>query len=213
MTREEFAKAMALLSAAIDKPIGKTTIAAWFEILKDLPGPAVEAAVHTVIATDEYPTLPSVGKIRNTAITLMEGQKMTAAEAWGLTLKAIKDYGHYREKEGLEALPEPAAETARIMGWRELCFAENIEVIRGQYIKIYENQKTARRDQQALPAAARALIQQAMPRAQITDSREGGESNGTEKGKNAADRFNSGAGGSGPGQAVSIRRDLDQGNR
>lgn len=158
MTKQEFAAAMALLSAAIDKPIGKTTIAAWYETIKDLPGQAVMAAIQTVIATDEYPVLPSIGKIRKTAINLMQPQRLTAAEAWGETIKAIRIYGHNQEMEALASLPPEAAEAARLMGWQQMCHADNIEVIRGQYLKIYDTQASRAAEERMIPPAARELI-------------------------------------------------------
>lgn len=158
MTREEFAAAIALLSAAIDKPIGRTTIAAWYEITKDLPAEAFHAAVQTVIATDEYPVMPSIGKIRKTAIQLMQPGRMTAAEAWGATIKAIRNYGYNREKDALESLPPETAEAARLMGWQQMCHAENIDVIRGQFLRIYETQATRAAEERLIPPAARALI-------------------------------------------------------
>ena len=160
MDKHEFAVSMALLSAAIDNPIGKTTIAAWYEIVKDLPGAAFQAAVHTVVATDEYPVLPSIGKLRKTAIELMDPRSQTAAEAWGLTIRAIKGYGHQQEKAALASLPPEAAEAARLMGWQQMCHAENIEVIRGQYLRIYDTQAARRTQDRLIPPEAKALIEQ-----------------------------------------------------
>ena len=160
MDKQEFAASMALLSAAIDKPIGKTTIAAWYEIVKDLPGAAFQAAVHTVVATDQYPTLPSIGKLRKTAIELMNPKAIIAADAWGLTIKAIRGYGHQQEKAALTSLPPEAAEAARLMGWQQMCHAENIEVIRGQYLRIYETQETRKTQDMLIPPKAKELIGQ-----------------------------------------------------
>ncbi|HSW64637.1 MAG TPA: replicative helicase loader/inhibitor [Dissulfurispiraceae bacterium] len=174
MTKTEFAEAMALLSAAIDKPISKTTLAAWFEFLKDLPGNTVAAAVYTIIATDEYPTLPSIGKIRKTAITLNTTRRLTAGEAWGTTIAAIKNYGHCREREALESMPEEAAETARLMGWQQICHAENTEVVRGQYLRLYEAQAARRAEEHLLPPQARRLLEQAAPML-ITGDRDGAD--------------------------------------
>jgi hypothetical protein len=158
MTKQEFAQAMALLSAAIDRPIGKTTIAAWYEFVQDLPGTAVLAAVQTIIATDEYPTLPSIGKIRKTAIELSKPKTITAAEAWGLTIKAIRSYGHNREKEALEKLPPEAARIAEMMGWQQMCHADNVEVIRGQFMKMFDQVSARDTQERLIPPQARALL-------------------------------------------------------
>lgn len=158
MTKAEFAKAMASLSAAIDRPISKTTLSAWYEYVEDLPGGAVMAAVHTIVATDEYPTLPSIGKIRKTAILLSQPKRLTAAEAWGYTIKAMRSYGHYREADALENLPEEAAQVARLMGWQQMCFAENVEVIRGQFMKMFDSLQARDTQERLIPPAARNLI-------------------------------------------------------
>jgi len=171
MEKKEFAEIMAMLSAAIDKPIGKTTLSAWYAVVKDLPTEAVAAAVHTIIATDQYPTLPSIGKIRQTAIDLMQGPRITAGEAYQEAIKAIRKYGRHGEKEGMASLSEAAARTVKMMGWQDMCMANNNEVLRGQFMRVHEAQEARTQEQVMIPPQARAILERGDWPRQIEDGK------------------------------------------
>jgi hypothetical protein len=160
MTRTEFAKLMAFITAAIDKPVARPTVDAYFEMLQDLPYNLAAAAVKKIIATDEYPILPTIGKIRQAAAEISRGHILSAPEAWGLTIKAIHRYGYYRETEALESLPEYVAEIVQWMGYQSICMTDKIDVVRGQFLKMYEIQQKRESEQDLLPLAVRDAIAQ-----------------------------------------------------
>lgn len=160
MTRTEFAKLMAFITAAIDKPVARPTVDAYFEMLQDLPYNLAAAAVKKIIATDEYPTLPTIGKIRQAAAEISRGHILSAAEAWGMVIKAIHGYGYYREAEALESLPERVAQVVRWMGFQDICMTDRIDVVRGQFLKMYETQQKRESEQALLPPAVRDTIAQ-----------------------------------------------------
>jgi len=158
MTKTEFAKLMAFVTAAIDKPVARPTVDAYFEMLNDLPYNLAAAAVKKIIATDEYPTLPTIGKIRQAAAEISRGHILSAAEAWGMVIKAIHGYGYYREAEALAALPGHVAEVVRWMGWQSICMSDKIDVVRGQFVKMYETHQKREQEQAVLPAGVRDAI-------------------------------------------------------
>ena len=96
MTRAEFSKLMAFITAAVDKPVARPTVDAYYEMLGDLPYDLAAVAVKKIIATDEYPTLPTIGKIRQAAAEISRGHILSAPEAWGMVLKAVHEYGYYQ---------------------------------------------------------------------------------------------------------------------
>ena len=133
---------MYFIMAAIgkpDAPVAPATLEAYYELLKDLPVDAIAFAVRQIMAREEYPVLPTAGKIRNATIKLLSERSLSLSEAWGIITKAIKNYGHCREQEALESMPEPVAQVARWMGWREICLTDNIDVIRGQFLRMYKD--------------------------------------------------------------------------
>jgi len=160
MTRIEFSKLMAFITAAIDKPVARPTVDAYYEMLGDLPYNLAAAAVKKIIATDEYPTLPTIGKIRQAAAEISRGRILSAPEAWGMAIKAIHRYGYYREAEAMESLPEHVAEIVRWMGYQSICMTDKIDVVRGQFLKMYETQQRRESEQALLPPAVRDAIAQ-----------------------------------------------------
>lgn len=160
MTRIEFSKLMAFITAAVDKPVARPTVDAYYEMLGDLPYDLAAVAVKKIIATDEYPTLPTIGKIRQAAAEISRGHILSAPEAWGMVLKAVHEYGYYREGEALAALPEQVAEVVRWMGFQTICMSEKISVVRGQFLKMYETQQRRESEQALLPPAVRDAIAQ-----------------------------------------------------
>ena len=158
MTRKEFTKIIGFLSAVIDKPMSEATIEAWYVMLKDLDYPETMMAVKKVLAESQYPTMPAVGQIRKAAAELEGGQAITGAQAWGMLLQAIHKYGFYREREALESLPQDVAKVVDWMGWSELCHGENVDVIRGQFLKMYDNQVNRQKELGLMPQDIRDLL-------------------------------------------------------
>ncbi len=160
MTRAEFSKLMAFITAAVDKPVARPTVDAYYEMLGDLPYDLAAVAVKKIIATDEYPTLPTIGKIRQAAAEISRGHILSAPEAWGMVLKAVHEYGYYREGEALAALPEQVAEVVRWMGFQTICMSEKISVDRGQFLRMYETHQKREQEQALLPPAVRDMMKQ-----------------------------------------------------
>ncbi len=158
-TLREFTKVMAFISAAIDKPIKEATIDAYHELLKDLPINLLQAAVKSVICKDEYPTIPTIGKIRTEAVELLLREKyLDTAEAWGKCLSAMHTHGCYGEAKAMESMPPCVARVAKSMGWVDMCMSENVSVLRGQFMKLYEGIKEREKDDLLLPGAISGII-------------------------------------------------------
>ncbi len=158
MTRAEFSKLMAFITAAVDKPVARPTVDAYYEMLGDLPYDLAAVAVKKIIATDEYPTLPTIGKIRQAAAEISRGHILSAPEAWGMVLKAVHEYGYYREGEALASLPGQVAEVVRWMGFQTICMSEKISVDRGQFLRMYEIHQKREQEQALLPPTIKTLI-------------------------------------------------------
>lgn len=160
MTRTEFSKLMAFVTAAVDRPVARPTLEAYFDMLQDLPYELAAVAIKKIIATDEYPTLPTIGKIRQAAAEISRGHILSAPEAWGMVLKAVHEYGYYREGEALASLPGQVAEVVRWMGWQTICMSEKISVDRGQFLRMYETHQKREQEQALLPPAVRDMMKQ-----------------------------------------------------
>lgn len=159
MTFREFTEIMVFISAAIDKEIAKPTVEAYYTMLKDLPYELLVAATKKVIASNEYPTLPTIGKLRKAAQDLCRVDRLSSAEAWGEVLKAIQQHGFYGKDDALKGLPENVAAIAEMMGWQEICHSESPDVIRAQFMRMYDSVETRKKEMELLPTDVHHDIQ------------------------------------------------------
>jgi hypothetical protein len=149
---------MAYLTAGLDKEISTATLDVYYDILQDLPCDVVMAAVKQVLAEQEISVMPTPGKIRQTALRLMQPEAPDWGVAWGMVAEAIRKYGYYRETEGLASLPEPVRTVARQIGWRELCACEEPEVVRGQFRRMYEAMQVRQQQDVRMLPEVRQLV-------------------------------------------------------
>ena len=133
------------------------TAVLWEKALSDIPYNVAEKAVIKVLSTSRF--FPTIADIREASSQLTQPRTMDAMEAWGLIGEAIRKYGHYRQKEALESLPEDVAEMVRRFTWRELCLSENIETMRAQFRMAWDAQSKRTNELKTLPTEIRELIQ------------------------------------------------------
>ncbi len=104
------------------------------------------------------PALPAVGRIRNAALELQNGRGITAPEAWGLVLGIVRRHGYYGETEALQALPPDISRVVSWMGWAEICHSEKVDVVRAQFMRMYEVQEKRSRELAGLPPAVKMFV-------------------------------------------------------
>jgi len=159
MTTEQVSILLTLAAANFptlqDKDMGPTLIL-WREMLSDIPFEIARPAVLKVLTTSKF--FPTVAEIREAAASLTTGQAMSAIEAWGLAFAAIEQYGNYRELEAMKSLPAEVACFVKRFGWQELCTSEEPDVIRGQFIRLWENYSKQQKEIAVLPENIRQLI-------------------------------------------------------
>jgi hypothetical protein len=158
MTKKEFLRVATYLTAGCGKEMSQVQADVYFDMLNDLPADAVMAAVKKVLAENIFPTLPTVGAIRQAAAQITQPYLPSHAEAWGLVIQAISRYGYYRELEGISSLPPDVRRVVMWIGWKELCTNEHPDVIRGQFRMMYEQNETKIQESNVLPASISQLI-------------------------------------------------------
>jgi len=146
MTKTETVKLLAVISAAFPNiQVAEATVALWHELLGDLDLNLVLAATKKLILESPYP--PTIADIRKQVveITTPHDEKIDAATAWGEVEKAIQLYGYYREAEAMASMSPRTAKVVKYIGWQEICLSEEPGVVRGQFLKMY--QQIAEREQ------------------------------------------------------------------
>jgi hypothetical protein len=134
------------------------TAETWAVLLEDCPVELVLKAVKRHCLLSKYP--PTVAELRENAFAVINPKgEITIEEAWSEVLKAIHNYGFYRETEALESLSPPVKKTAKAIGWRELCLSEEPDVIRGQFRMMFESSVKRRKQDSLLPEGFTQLIE------------------------------------------------------
>ncbi|KRQ87304.1 Loader and inhibitor of phage G40P [Caloramator mitchellensis] len=154
MTKLEVGKIFAVLSAAYDKfEVNEFKQQLWFEMLQDIPYQIVQIAIKKIILESPFP--PTISDIRRQCadVTQKKCEQIDAGQAWGEITKAIRLYGYCRPEEALNSLSPLTRQVAERLSWREICLCEeqNIGVLRGQFIKIYNSLQERERKSRLLP--------------------------------------------------------------
>jgi hypothetical protein len=157
MKPAEIAELLTLIAAAWPRfEPDDAKVILWSELFADVDFEVAKVALKKLMLLNTFP--PSVAELRQAVMDVKMPDKLSAPEAWGLTLKAIHIYGYYREAEALESLPEQVAEVVRWMGWQSICMSDNVDVVRGQFMRMYETQQKRDREQAVLPTGLRDAI-------------------------------------------------------
>jgi len=134
----------------------RPTATLWEKMLSDIPYEIAENALIKVLATTRF--FPTVAEIRAAASDIVNPAIPSHAEAWGEVVQAIRRYGYYRENEALDSLSPATAQVVKWLGWQELCTCEEVDVIRGQFRRAYDEHAGNVRQEAVLPSGIRELI-------------------------------------------------------
>lgn len=130
MNKKEVAKLLAMVVNIYPNiKLADGTIDAWHYLLEDLPSNLAKAALKAVLQKQTYPTLPTIGAIRQAALDIQYGRPLPPA----LAFAAAQEWAH-----GDRELDPATLEAARAIGEWELKNSENPSVTRAQFIKVYE---------------------------------------------------------------------------
>lgn len=128
----------------------------WYDMLKDLDGETVNAALRKWVATEKWP--PSIADLRSSCTEISAGELPDWGQGWAEVTKAIHRYGWSRPREALASLPPLARAAAERLGWQQICESENPDTLRAQFRQIYGIVGTRETEERQLPAALRETI-------------------------------------------------------
>ena len=158
MTKGETAKLLAVLAAAFPRfEVDDLKVQVWHEMIGDLDYGIASLAIKKLILESTFP--PSIAEVRKAAVEIQAPEQTTGAQAWGEVIKAIRNFGHYREEEALASLSPLTAQVVRCMGWREICMSqESTGVLRGQFLRMYDQIVARKQKEQLLPSVMREQL-------------------------------------------------------
>ena len=139
MNKTEFQKFFRYISSVTTdtNPSPERTQVYW-DILSDLDFQVAMISAKKVIATLENPFLPMPAVFRSMALSVTGKTTVSAPDAYAEVLRAIRNFGSYRQQEAIESLSPLVRKAVEAIGWKELCLCEEPDVIRGQFRMAYE---------------------------------------------------------------------------
>ena len=159
MTKAELTQVMVFLHADYDAEVKREKIEVWFNAFGHLPTRPVRIAAR-VLSTRKSFGVPK-GQDLSSAIREIlqpEGREISGAEAFQMAYAAAARFGYTRRDAGLKSLPPLVRRAAERFGWDDLRMAENPELIRGQFARVYESISAQEHNELALPPALKEEI-------------------------------------------------------
>jgi hypothetical protein len=156
MKKSEITKLMAIISEVYSGfEVSELKVGIFMEFLKDLSYKVVEKAIFIHISQSKY--APTIAEIRKHAVEIMNTQSVNANTAWGEVKSAIRNFGMPRTNEAILSLSPLTAKVVNAIGFTEICKSENQSVIRGQFIKLYNELRQEETDNLVTPINYREL--------------------------------------------------------
>lgn len=163
MSRVDFGKIMAFITAAIGKPLSDEALVVYYELLGDLPVDVLQTAAKRVCLEHKWANFPTVAELREAAAETMRGavKELSAAEVWDRAWSLVRsiDLEVPHTVEVLKNQPPIVQESIKAFGLPALVYGkEPVGVIRGQFIKIVEQLQARDRRNALLPASVKQSI-------------------------------------------------------
>lgn len=174
MTKQETVKLFAIISALYPretafKSAATETVIVWQSMLVDIPFNIAQAAIKAAAATS--PFLPAISEIRKWSVRVMNHDYMEPDQAWGLAREILHDYAtsdlikggriiSIRE-QNLRLKERSNAEVWGIldrMGIRDILQSENMDVVRGQFLRLWDAKQEHKHEMAVLPDDIRLAI-------------------------------------------------------
>lgn len=165
MTRIEFAAVVAYIGVGCGKELPPDRMDVYFDLLGDLPIEAFKVAAKKVILEHPWSTFPSAAELAKATSETIRGRvsELSSAEAWDKAWTAVGrldlEMPHTIEA-AQKAVPAIVWEAMQAFGLPALVYGkEPVGVVRGQFLKIYE--QLAARDARTalLPTKIKAEIE------------------------------------------------------
>lgn len=128
------------------------SIAAYLDILKDIPVAELDVAVKQSII-DSPTFIPPAPTIYVTWQRMKIPEQRSGAEAWGSVVRALREVGHTATPKFNDPL---TAQVVKSLGWQYLCQSEDQMADRAHFMRMYEElRQREERDRRLLPEARR----------------------------------------------------------
>ena len=160
MTSKEIAQLVFLASTNFPNMQQKDlepTCHLWEKMFSDMPYDLAEAALIKVLSTAKF--WPTVAEIREAAAQISQPRIMDASEAWGQVMEGLRRFGLYQAQAAMDWFSPDVRMMVKRFGWYELCHTDNIDVVRGQFMRAWDAHAKGQREMAVLPGPIREMIE------------------------------------------------------
>lgn len=158
MTKQEFMKIVSAIQNYYPRAVifpTKESIALWYEELKDLTYEQLVTALRRHVATSKWS--PTIAELREQCVEI-EIPVNDWGVAWEELQRAIHNWGWTREKEAMESMSKLTRETVKRLGYQTLCESQDGMADRANFRNIYEQVKSAYKDNQQVQESLRIKL-------------------------------------------------------
>jgi hypothetical protein len=160
-----------------NRTITKELIDIYYNALKDLSEKEFRQAAKEVLNENKFFPLPA--DLRQKTFQLIEKQEklLSASDALEEIEKQIREVGSYGKPVFTHEIIEKSV--SAIGGWYHLCVEANLDVVRGQFLRIYENMCNRYKTDKRLLPETKLLInnqrRQLQSKSRLTDKNQFGD--------------------------------------
>jgi hypothetical protein len=142
----------------IDEVTSSLTISMWHSAFQDMPANLVFSIAQQWVLNQN--NAPTIAQLREQAIKMTNPNALVSCEeAWETVIKAVKNYGYYRQDEAFKTLSEPTKRAVKVIGWANICRSENIGIERANFYKTYNALEKDNKEKNIVPKAVYEKLQ------------------------------------------------------
>ena len=134
MNKHETAEVLGYLAAAFpNAKVTKQTAIVFHDVLSALPASDVMVAAKELVRECEF--FPSPAQILNAVGRLSGTTSPSSGMAWQEVLRQVGEKGRMGVPEFSHATTEAVV---KAIGWRDICMSENVDVLRSNFLRMYD---------------------------------------------------------------------------
>jgi hypothetical protein len=134
VNKHETAEVLGYLAAAFpNAKVTKQTAIVFHDVLSALPASDVMVAAKELVRECEF--FPSPAQILNAVGRLSGTTSPSSGMAWQEVLRQVGEKGRMGVPEFSHATTEAVV---KAIGWRDICMSENVDVLRSNFLRMYD---------------------------------------------------------------------------
>lgn len=142
MNKKEFIQIFSLIKASYplsNAQFDDTTMAVWYEMLKDLDYATCSNAVTGYIKNNKY--MPQIADIREACNKEVKAFVRPYNEAWDDVMQLVRRHGTYGAKEAVEQMDPLTRKVVKNIGFYNICTTSTMSGVKKEFKELYESYK------------------------------------------------------------------------